>query len=141
MEQQEASFGQVIRERRRRLSLTQQEVANKVGTSVIYIGLLETGKRRPSASVVGRLAEALGLDRSELFFLANPEARTLVNGEKSSTSASAWEEFRKDEYLQRAHKVTPTEMDLLSRVALMGELRSSRDLVFVLNTVRQALAR
>jgi transcriptional regulator with XRE-family HTH domain len=141
MTEKQNTLGQVIRERRRRLGLTQQEVAEKVGTSVIYIGLLETGKRRPSAGVVARLAEALALDRSELFFLSNPGARTIVNGDKKSSSASAWDEFSKDEYLQRAHKVTTDEMDLLSRVALMGELRSSRDLVFVLNTVRQALSR
>jgi transcriptional regulator with XRE-family HTH domain len=141
MEKQEAGFGQAIRERRRRLGLTQQEVAGKVATSVIYIGLLETGKRRPSAAVVGRLAEALGLERGELFFLANPEARTLVNGDSKPAVGSAWEEFRNNEYLQKAHKVTPAEMELLSRVALMGELRSSRDLMFVLNTVRQALTR
>jgi ribosome-binding protein aMBF1 (putative translation factor) len=45
----ERTFSQVIRERRRQLDLTQQEVAQRIRTSTPYGGHLEFGKRHPSA--------------------------------------------------------------------------------------------
>ena len=65
----ERSFGQVLRDRRRQLDLTQEEVARRIKTSTPYIGHLESAKRHPSDKIVTRLAEVLGLDRRELFFL------------------------------------------------------------------------
>lgn len=56
------SFGAVIRARRRQLDLTQEELARRVGTSVPYIGHLETEKRHPSEKIVTGLTEVLGLD-------------------------------------------------------------------------------
>ena len=38
----ERSFGQVIRERRRQLDLTQDEVAHRIKTSTPYVGHLES---------------------------------------------------------------------------------------------------
>ncbi len=97
------SFGQVIRERRRQLDLTQEEVAKRIGTSTPYVGHLESAKRHPSDKVVTRIADVLGLDRRELFFLANPGAKALLHQQPDSASASAWEEFRKDEKLKRLY--------------------------------------
>ncbi len=53
----ERTFGQVIRERRRQLDLTQQEVAERIRTSTPYVGHLEFGKRHPSHKVLSRLAD------------------------------------------------------------------------------------
>src|SRR5271156_3818422 len=89
------SFGDVIRERRRQLELTQEEVAGQIETSIPFVGHLEANKRRPSDTTVTKLADVLGLDRSELFFLANPQARALLQQPKPGGN-SAWEEFRKD---------------------------------------------
>src|SRR5262252_9515833 len=97
------SFGQVLRERRRQLDLTQEEVARRIKTSTPYIGHLESSKRHPSDKIVTRLAEVLGLDRRELFFLANPRAQALLTPEPEGDSKSAWEDFRKDEQLRRIH--------------------------------------
>ncbi len=77
----ERSFGQVLRDRRRQLDLTQEEVARRIKTSTPYIGHLESAKRHPSDKIVTRLAEVLGLDRRELFFLANPRAQALLSPE------------------------------------------------------------
>jgi transcriptional regulator with XRE-family HTH domain len=132
------NFGQIIRERRRQLDLTQEEIARRIGTSTPYIGHLESGKRHPSEKVVTKLADVLGLDRRELFFLANPGAKALLSQPQSSV-ASAWDEFRRDERMRRAHSITGDEMDTLSHVALMGEVRSPRDFVYILNTIRQAV--
>ena len=136
------SFGQVIRDRRRQLDLTQEEVARRINTSTPYIGHLESGKRHPSEKVVTKLADVLGLDRRETFFLANPGAKELLSQQpQSHSAASPWEEFRKDERLRRIHNIAGEEMEMLSHVALMGDVRSSRDFVYILNTIRQALGR
>ena len=137
----ERSFGQVIRERRRQLDLTQEEVARRIRTSTPYVGHLESGKRHPSDKIVNRLSEVLGLDSRELFFLANPRAHALVNPAPENNSASAWEQFKSNEQLRRVHNITNEEMDMLSRVALLGEVREARDFIYVLNTVRHAVGR
>ena len=135
------NFGQVIRERRRQLDLTQEEVARRIITSTPYIGHLESGKRHPSEKVVTKLADVLGLDRRELFFLANPGAKALLAQQTQPSASSAWDEFRKDERLRRIHNISGEEMEMLSHVALMGDVRSWRDFVYILNTIRQALGR
>jgi transcriptional regulator with XRE-family HTH domain len=137
----ERNFGQVIRERRRQLDLTQEEVAHRIKTSTPYVGHLESGKRHPSDKILTRLAEVLGLDRRELFFLANPRAQALLNPETESTTIPAWEDFRKNEQLRRVHSISNEEMEMLSRVALLGEVRSARDFIYILNTVRHAVGR
>jgi transcriptional regulator with XRE-family HTH domain len=135
------NFGQVIRDRRRQLDLTQQEIARRIKTSTPYVGHLESSKRHPSDKVLSRLAEVLGLDRRELFFLANPRAVELLKPNETDNKKPAWEEFRKDERIRRTHNIASDEMDLLSTVALMGEISSPRDFIYILHTVRHALGR
>ena len=137
----ERSFGQVIRERRRQLDLTQEEVAHRIKTSTPYVGHLESAKRHPSDKILTRLAEVLGLDRRELFFLANPRAHALLSPETESAPDSAWDDFKKDEQLRRVHNIAGDEMEILSRVALLGDVRSARDFIYILNTMRHAVGR
>ncbi len=141
MARKDRNFGQVIRERRRQLDLTQEEVAKRIKTSTPYVGHLESAKRHPSDKIVTRLAEVLGLDRRELFFLANPRAQALLTPEVDSAQDSAWEDFRKNEQMRRIHNISNDEMEMLSRVALLGDVRSARDFIYILNTVRHAVGR
>jgi len=135
------AFAQRIRARRRALDLTQEEVARGMGTSTPYVGHLESAKRHPSEKIVVKLADILGIDRAELFLLANPQAEAIISESVEASDASAWNEFRQDSSLQRLHNTTSEEMSILSRLALMGKVRSSRDFLFVLNTIRQAIGR
>jgi len=137
----ERNFGQVIRERRRQLDLTQEEVARRIKTSTPYVGHLESAKRHPSDKVLTKLADVLLLDRRELFFLANPQAADLVKNQEQKDTKSAWSEFRGDTRLRRIHNISEPEMEALSRVALMGDVRSKHDFIYILNTIRQALGR
>lgn len=137
----ERNFGQLIRDRRRQLDLTQEEVARRIKTSTPYVGHLESGKRHPSDKIVSRLAEVLSLDRRELFFLANPRAQALLNPEVEPDEDSAWDDFKKNDQLRRVHNITSDEMEMLSRVALLGDVRSARDFIYILNTVRHAVGR
>ncbi len=137
----EQSFGDVIRTRRRQLDLTQGEVARRIGTSVPYVGHLESAKRHPSDRIVAQLAEVLGLDRRALYFLANPAARELIEPKKSAAGGSAWERLRRDDRLRKLHRVTPEEMEVLARVAQMGEVRSIDGFIHLLDTIRYVLSR
>ena len=136
-----ADLGEIIRRRRRELDLTQEEVASRIKTSKPYVGHLESGKRHPSDKIVARLAEVLGLDRRELFFLANPNAQALLATEPERAEGSAWEQFRKDDQFRHVHNVSNDEMNMLSQVALLGEIRSSREFIYILNTVRHAVGK
>ena len=138
MSKTDSKFGDVIRKRRRQMDLTQEEVARRVNASVPYIGLLESGQRHPSQKLIAKLAKALGLDKSELFFLANPTAKAFLV-QDSKPNKSPWDAFRRDERIRQIHKITDQEMEILSQVALMGEVRSTYDFLFVLNTIRHAL--
>ncbi len=134
------SFGRVIRERRRQLDLTQEEVAQRIKTTGPYITHLETGKRHPSNRVVVKLSDALGLDASELFLLANPKVGSLISEQQKPDRASAWDAFVGDKGARKIHNITDQDMEMLSRVAKMGEVRDPRDfIIFILTTIRQAL--
>jgi transcriptional regulator with XRE-family HTH domain len=135
----ERTLGQVLRDRRRQLDLTQHEVARRIKTSTPYVGHLEAGKRHPSDMVLRRLAEILGLDRRDLFFLANPRVVELLGSDEKDSGDSAWNRFNQNEQLRRTHKVTAEEIALLSKVAQMGEVRSPRDFIFILKAIRYAL--
>jgi hypothetical protein len=104
---------------------------------------LESSKRHPSDKIVTRLAEVLGFDNRELFFLANPLIEALLSAqpENAEGSVSAWDQFRKNDQLRRIHNVSNDEMEVLSQVALLGEVHSPRDLIYILNTVRHAVGR
>ena len=99
-------FGSVIRARRRQLVLTREQLAQRAGTSVPYIGYLETGRRHPSEKMVSRLAKVLGLDPQQLFFLANPGTQRLIFQNQESTGAASWEAFRNDETLRKIHNIS-----------------------------------
>ena len=134
----ERSFGQVLRERRRQLDLTQEEVA---AASRLQLRTSATSNR-PSATrrkIVTRLAEVLGLDRRTVFPRQSARAGS-PQPEPQTDAKSAWEEFHKDEQLRRIHNISGDEMEMLSRVALLGDVRSPRDFIYILNTVRNASA-
>ena len=90
---------------------------------------------------MSRLAEILGLDRRELFFLANPQAVELLKASEADSKRPAWEVFSKDERIRRVHNIASDEMELLSTVAEMGEISSTRHFIYILNVVRHALQR
>jgi transcriptional regulator with XRE-family HTH domain len=137
------TFGDTIRTRRRELDLTQDELAARIKISSPYVGHLESGKRHPSGKIVRSLAEVLGLDTRELFFLANPHTEALLTDQpvKTEGSGSAWEQLSKNQQLRRAHNVSNNEMEMLSQVALLGDVQSPRDLIYILNTVRHAVGK
>jgi transcriptional regulator with XRE-family HTH domain len=59
------SFGYYLSARRHLLDLTQDELARRVGCSVVTIRKLEADERRPSKQIAERLANSLGIVASE----------------------------------------------------------------------------
>jgi len=137
----ERTFGQVIRERRRELNLTQREVARRVNVSIAYIGHLEADKRHPSDKILGRLAGVLRMEGRDLYFIANPHTIGMLQPDDNSRYQSAWDELRRDNGLRRSHRIKKDEMELLERVAAMGKIPGTRDFIYILNTIRYALGR
>ncbi|MBV5273437.1 MAG: helix-turn-helix transcriptional regulator, partial [Lamprocystis purpurea] len=56
------SFGELLRNRRKKLRLTLNEVALQSGLSVSFISLAERGKATPSIVSLSRIAQALDVN-------------------------------------------------------------------------------
>src|SRR5215813_3227977 len=134
-----SQFGRLIRERRRLLNLTQEQLARRIRVSMPFVGHLETGHRRPSEKTITKLAKVLGLDQRELFLLANPGTRDFLRSVPQDSTGSAWDQFKRNQQLHRAHKISLAEMSMLERAALLGDAETPEDFIFMLNTVRRLL--
>ncbi len=61
----EESFGRMVRERRRSLDLTQEELARRVGCAAVTLRKIEADDLRPSQQIAERLAMALAIPLEE----------------------------------------------------------------------------
>jgi hypothetical protein len=68
-----------------------------------------------------------------------PAFPTLISQEQKTSETSAWDGFAKDENLHKLHNITNQEMQTLSQVTLMAEVRRSHDFLYILIAIRQAL--
>lgn len=82
------SFGDWLKRKRKRLDLTQAELANQVGCSAAAIRKLEAEERRPSAQIAERLAEILDIPQTE-----RANFLRFARGELRSAPAEAREDF------------------------------------------------
>ncbi len=64
--QKDIQLGKRIRRFRKKVDLTQEELAEKVRVSTTHIGLVETGKRRLSLKTLQKIASALGVKVKDL---------------------------------------------------------------------------
>jgi len=60
------SFGNAVRELRLKKGITQQEVADKCGLDLSYVGGIERGSRNPTLGVIHALAQVLDVKPSDL---------------------------------------------------------------------------
>ena len=58
----------MLAEARKKMKLTQEEVAKEIGISRSFYGLIEIGKRRPTYGMAVKLASILNRPINELFF-------------------------------------------------------------------------
>jgi len=136
------TLGQVLKQQREAFALTQRELAKKLGVKASHVAYLENGRRRPSLSLLTRLATVLDLNRQQLFLLAHPEARTLVGEENDAAKESpeeAWKRFSGNRGLLARNRVTPKELKVLQQVNLLGRISSPKHYLFILTSIRQAV--
>jgi transcriptional regulator with XRE-family HTH domain len=83
-------MGRKIRQLRKRLGMTQEELAYRAQMDLSYLGQIERGARpSPSISVVARIARALSVDSGELL---EPHAKdSAMDGSKDIAEAIAQE--------------------------------------------------
>ena len=61
-----SAFGEVIYERRRALSLSQEKLAVAAGLDRTFVYKVERGRRNPSLETIFRVAQALGVKPEDL---------------------------------------------------------------------------
>ena len=76
-------LAQNLKENRRRLGITQPELAKLAGMSTQYLAMIETARKFPTADILERLAAALGINPHELFFVAGSPERAMEQLQQS----------------------------------------------------------
>ena len=134
-------LGSTIKQRRHALNLTQRELAERIGIKASYVAYLEKEQRRPSLTVLARLADALDLDRNQLFLLTHPEAQPLMPVGKgaahSEDPAMSWRRFVNNRALQARYHITSREIQALKHLSLLGYVLTEREFLAILSLVRQ----
>jgi transcriptional regulator with XRE-family HTH domain len=135
------SFSQMLKSWRTTAGLTQRQVAQDIGVKPSYVAYLEAGQRQPSLNLAIRLAELMKVDPVKLCCAAQPELAVLLADEPkpSGKHADAWKRFLTEASLLKRFHVTDEELRVLKEVSRLGKVARPRDLLFVLNTIRQSL--
>jgi len=60
-----------LKKNRRRLGITQPELAERAGLSTHYLGMIEIARNFPTADALERLTAALGIKSNELFSVSD----------------------------------------------------------------------
>lgn len=60
-------FGRKLQRARKKTGLTQEKLADAIRLSTTFIGLIETGRRKPSIKTLQKIASALKVDIKDLF--------------------------------------------------------------------------
>ncbi len=133
-------LGETVRNQREALGLTQRALAQKLGVEASHVAFIETGRRKPSLKLVGRLASILGLDSQELLILAHPEAKDLlteVKPEKPRKTSPSWRRFVENRELLRRYNVTDRELRALESLNLLGTVRAAKEFLAILTLLRE----
>ena len=135
---EKARLAAFLKARRNQLGLTQQLLSQKLGVRASHIALLENGRRRPSLSLVGRLAAALGVSGRDLLDLAYPEIRPLLSPvSKARTKPNpSWQRLFNDRALLARYRITPQELDVLERLSMLGGKVTAKRLLAILLLAR-----
>ena len=136
------TLGLLVREQRQALGISQAELARRLGVQPAYICVIEKDLRRPSLPLLQRMSDVLGIESQALFLLSHPEAKVLLHVPPPSPASKrdgAWRSFTEDKTLLARHNIRPQELKVLSQIKKLGEIQYSRDFVYILNAIRQAL--
>ncbi|MCG3206386.1 MAG: hypothetical protein KCHDKBKB_03122 [Elusimicrobia bacterium] len=60
-------LGERIKELRKKLGMTQEDLAFKVGVDRSYMGFVERGEKNPTVATISKISKSLKVSLSELF--------------------------------------------------------------------------
>jgi transcriptional regulator with XRE-family HTH domain len=88
-------LGARIKELRKRVGLSQDQLAEKVGIESKYLSRIEVGKRHPSLDALERIADSLQVEMKELFDFAHHDIEVVSpKGIASALAGASSEELR-----------------------------------------------
>lgn len=139
------TFGSMVLRRRKELSMTQSELAQKVGVQPNYIVYLEKGERKPSDRTVLKMADALGIDRADLYLAANPELRDFLkisddNAVQLAELPSGLRDLSADAALRERLKITDAEIETVAGVRMRGRVTTAEQYVALILNMRWIFA-
>lgn len=133
------TFGAILFRRRKELHLTQSRVAGMIGVQPNYIVYLEKGERRPSDKTVRRVAEALDLDKADLYLAANPQVREFLNLDDDQKWVrdelpEGLQALAADDTLRRTAHITDAEIASVATIRFQGQVtRPEQYLALIMN--------
>jgi transcriptional regulator with XRE-family HTH domain len=131
-------LGDLIRVRRNARGISQRELGCSVGVTASHVAFVESGRRRPSHSLLFGFARSLQLDRQELFLTAYPELALLSLSRPQTESRQAtWSRFVAG---AGRYSVTPGEMAVLRKISRLGKISDPKAYFWILNSIRQSFA-
>jgi transcriptional regulator with XRE-family HTH domain len=111
-----ASFGELLRDTRRKMGISQRELAKRIEVDFSYISKLENDRLPPpSSETLGRIAVELGCEPEALLSAAKKLPSGLENSIASEPSALR--------FLQRAARLELNSNEWESMIARLDELR------------------
>jgi transcriptional regulator with XRE-family HTH domain len=135
------TLGEIVKHRRQTQGLTQRQLAEMLGVKGSHVAYLESGRRKPSFALIKHLAEVLELDPQQLFLLAHPEAKSLLESSAdlapSKDPAKAWQRFVSSKTLRAKYHITAREIQALKHLSLLGYVLTEREFLAVLTLIRQ----
>jgi transcriptional regulator with XRE-family HTH domain len=139
------TFGSMVLRRRKELGLTQSDVAQRVGVQPNYIVYLEKGERRPSDRTVLRMADALGIDRGDLYLAANPDLREFLsindgNEVQLAEMSGGLRALTDDQELRGRLAITDAEIETVSGLRLRGRVTTPAQYAALILSVRYIFA-
>lgn len=139
------TFGQILFRRRKELRMTQSQLARKIGVQPNYIVYLEKGERRPSDRTVRKVADALGLDRGEMYLAANPQIRDFLevnddNQVEKDELPDGLQDLLADTELCAQMGITDDEVDLVGHVRFAGRRTTKQQYLSLILNIRYIFA-
>ena len=135
------ALGRLLKGRRGELALSQRSLARQLGVKPSHVAYLESGKRKPSLALMGRLEHALGISRQRIFLLAHPEAEAMLHPSarpaKPKNAADAWHRFAADRPFLKRHGVTRRELRAFKKLSLLGYVLSRHQFLAILIMIRE----
>ena len=138
----EITLGVRLKRYRRNSGLSQAEFARKLGLPQAAISLIEHDRRRPSPTLLRRMATILNVRADQLFLLSLPDAKLSAAarlGSCGSANYAAWRAFTNNSTLLARYNVQPKELRVLADIRIIGRLHYPGDFLNILTAIRKVL--